>query len=80
MEITSLNQQRKQLLLELHTLKNYRDYCINQAQQKISEINIDYGEKFFTLDGEYACRSFQDRFTTTMNYLVRPLTNSENLY
>jgi hypothetical protein len=67
---SSLNQQRKQLYHEVSTLKNYRDYCFNQSMLKIAEIKNDYAEKYFSLDGEYANRSFDERFHYILHYLV----------
>jgi uncharacterized coiled-coil DUF342 family protein len=49
MELTTLNQQRKQLIQEVSMLKNYRDFCINQSMQRVSELRIDFGETFFPI-------------------------------
>lgn len=70
MELTTLNQQRKQLIQEVSMLKNYRDFCINQSMQRVSELRIDFGETFFSLDGEFINKSFTERFDSCMKALV----------
>jgi uncharacterized coiled-coil DUF342 family protein len=70
MELTSLNQQRKQLMQDVAMLKNYRDYCMNQTMQKVSEFKQEYGDHYFSNEGKYQNKPFTERFHGCLNAMV----------